>query len=588
MTATPEITIQRKIPSRKDALIFRAKTALLQIKRGISNQIYTRMERHPKRSMLSNRPVVAISKTPLWTEKEPEERVLLAGKIHNLRLAIRELDGVEIPAGKVFSFWKHVGRTNRLRGFVVGRELREGCIIPNIGGGLCQISNALYDAALQANFKIVERHAHTQVIHGSLAEKGHDATVFWNYVDLRFKAEKPFRIEAKLDDHNLTVSFRGEKQQPESPHQLSRTAVHNGQPNSCATCETGDCHRVILTPSNPDFGTTAFLVDEFSPEFNDYIQTKRTSWDLLFIPLDGRRFKKANYAWTSAGFADFKQSFFVTVIRSYKSRRLATQGKTRQLNLLAMYEKLAGSYARRLKFDVLHIVVQQNLLPFLWKNGHLGGRSFDVLMTALPMNELQKRLDSAHLLHPESTTLADFRIDAELLRAETEALQKARKIITPHSEIASLFPNKAELLDWKIPEVSGSMHPKNDRPRLVFPAATVGRKGCYELREALKGLDVTLVLLGSTIEKEDFWHGFDIEKGGDDWGENVDLIVLPAFIEHKPRRLLYAAAMGIPVIASKACGLENVAGLEIVATGDAGQLREKILSVISVRRKNPK
>ena len=85
----------------------------------------------------------------------------MAGKIHNLRLAIRRIDGLEIPAGGIFSFWQQIGRATRRRGFVKGRELREGCIIPNIGGGLCQLSNALYDAALQANFEIVERHAHT-------------------------------------------------------------------------------------------------------------------------------------------------------------------------------------------------------------------------------------------------------------------------------------------------------------------------------------------------------------------------------------------------------------------------------------------
>lgn len=588
MTPSQTITTDRKIPSRAEALIFRGKTLLLQIRRGVRDVFDSPAKRFGKTSDLTEQPTVARSTTALWTETEPQERFLLAGKIHNLRLAIRELDGLEIPAGEVFSFWKHVGRTNRRRGFVAGRELREGCIIPNIGGGLCQLSNALYDAALQANYEIVERHAHSQIIPGSLAEKGRDATVFWNYVDLRFKAEKSFRIDAKLDDRNLTVSFRGEKQRSERLYKLNRIAIHNDHPNSCATCEMGDCHRVIRQAENPDFGKTAFLVDEFSPEFDDYIQTTRTCKDLLLAPLDGTRFKKANYAWTSKGFADFKQSLFVTAMRSYKSRKLSAQGKTRQLNLLAMYEKLAESYARRLKFDVLHVVVQQNLLPFLWKNGHLGGRSFDVLMTALPMNELQKRLDFAHLLHPESTTLGDFRVDAKLLNAETEALQNAHRIITPHSDIASLFQNKAELLDWKIPSTDKIAPKRNQIPRIVFPAATVGRKGCYELREALTGLNVTLVLLGSIIEKQDFWLGFDIEKGGGDWLENADLVVLPAFVEHKPRRLLFAAAEGIPVIASKDCGLENINGIETVEAGNVAQLRRKILSVISRRSENPK
>ena len=138
--------------------------------------------------------------------------------------------------------------------------------------------------------------------------------------------------------------------------------------------------------ANLEFGRTAFLVDEFSPEFDDYIQNAKGENDVLFVPLDGRRFRKANYAWTQKGFARTNQSLFVTLSRSYKSRKLAAQGAARQLNLLAMYEKLAADYARKLTFDATHLVVQQNLLPFLWHEGVLGGRTFDVLMTALPMS----------------------------------------------------------------------------------------------------------------------------------------------------------------------------------------------------------
>ena len=92
-----------------------------------------------------------------------------------------------------------------------------------------------------------------------------------------------------------------------------------------------------------------------------------------------------------------------------------------------MYEELAASYAAKLTYDTLHVVVQQNLLPFLWRSGDLGGRTFDVLMTALPMDEIQKRLDHAARLHPESTTLGDFRADNSLVECEREALAHAAK-----------------------------------------------------------------------------------------------------------------------------------------------------------------
>ena len=580
MTANNHIQIERKVPSRVDSVIFRGKTALLQIKRGLEDLISKRVARHVKISEPSELPVIATSKTPLWTEIEPEERFLVAGKIHNLRLAVRQLDGVEVPANEIFSFWKHVGRSSRFKGYVEGRELREGCIIPNIGGGLCQISNALYDAALDANFEIIERHAHTQVVTGSLAEKGRDATVFWNYVDLRFRSGKPFRIEAKLDDKNLVVRFRGEKQDAAVLHQIRRTVIQSDLPQSCATCEMGDCHRVVDPAEHRVFGRTAFLVDEFSPEFDCHISSTSTTKDLLFVPLDGKKFRKQNYAWTSNGFGGFRQSILVTAVRAYKSRKLAAQGKARQLNLLAMYEKLAESYARKLQFDVLHVVVQQNLLPFLWENGHLGGRTFDVLMTALPMSEIQLRLDKAHLLHPESTTLGDFRARQSLVRAETEALRHARKIVTPHSDVAELFGSRSDLIDWNIPPAKRLVPTQNNKFRVVFPAATVGRKGCYELREALRGLDVTVVLLGPQIEGFNFWQGFDTQQGGE-WLADADLVILPAHVEHRPRRLLLAAANGIPVIASKACGVGNVEGIESIDAGDAALLREKILHHIA-------
>lgn len=568
--------IKRK-HTRPQALVFRAKAFLLQLKRGAENLFDLGHRCFPKAANLINQPLIAESKTPLWTESAPQEQFLLAGKIHNLRLAVEKLNGVEVPAGETFSFWKQTGRASRLKGYVVGRELREGCIIPNVGGGLCQLSNALYDAALQANFEIVERHAHTQIIAGSLAASGRDATVFWNYVDLRFRSEKSFRIEAKLGKDHLRIVLRGEKTDTKPLFQITkRASLHAPQPNSCATCGVESCFRSLETNANLNFGRTAFLLDEFAPEFNEYVQKTRAAKDLLLIPIDGRRFKKANYAWQTKDFSQVKQSVFVTLIRAYRSRKLSAQGATRQKSLLASAEKLAESQAKKLMFDATHVVVSQNLVPFLWKNGHLGGRTFDVLMNALPMNEIQKRLDFAFSLHPNSTTLGDFRADEKLLEAETEALKNARKIITPHTAIASLFGERAELLHWNLPQTKDLKKQKNTKFTLVFPASTVGRKGCYELREAIRGLDVKIITLGATIEDVGFWQNFDWERGGDDWLEKADLVVLPAFVEHKPRRLLLAAAHGIPVIASNSCGVETINGIKTVENGDAEILRKEI------------
>ncbi len=149
--------------------------------------------------------VVAEVVTPLYTEADPNEMALQLGKVQNLRVAARALDGVVIRRNEVFSFWAHVGRPTRARGYVEGRELRQGCLIPTVAGGLCQMSNSLYRAATQAGCEIVERHGHTAAVPGSPFPPGEDATVFWNYVDLRFRSPCDLRLGVTLGRGDLSV-----------------------------------------------------------------------------------------------------------------------------------------------------------------------------------------------------------------------------------------------------------------------------------------------------------------------------------------------------------------------------------------------
>lgn len=531
--------------------------------------------------------MIAQSTTPLWSGTEATEKNLILGKINNLRIAIRKVNRVEVPAGEIFSFWTQIGRPTRLKGYVRGRELREGCIIPNIGGGLCQLSNALYDAALKSGFEIIERHAHTQVIPGSLAEIGRDATVFWNYVDLRFKSAFPFRIEAELTKDDLIIKFVGKPS--ESIHKTKpntlRLPLAGSRPHSCETCGVQGCFRnYSAEETNALARRTAYLVDKYQREFDDYISWTKQSKDLLFLPLNGKLFRKSNYAWSTNGFYKVRESRIVSFWRSYRSRKLAQQGAERQRNLLKFNEELAKSFASRLSYDISHIVVTQSLLPFLWRDGHLGGRTFDVLMTSLPMRELQERLDFAFKLHPDSRTLRDFRADESLIRMETEALKNAHRIITPHTEIASLFPDRAVLIDWAIP-VSKSEKVAVQTPTftILFPGPTAGRKGAFELREAIKGLPVKLLVLGADLEGEPFWEGFNVQRANrnGNWLETIDAVVLPAFVEHDPRLLLTAISRGIPVIASPACGLDGLAGVINVPFGNSMALRSRIKEIAS-------
>jgi VanW like protein/Glycosyl transferases group 1 len=508
--------------------------------------------------------------------------------VQNLRVAAAALNGLIIPAGEVFSFWKHVGRPVKSRGFVPGRELREGCVIPSIGGGLCQLSNALYGAALDANCEIVERHAHSRILPGSMAAEGRDATVFWNYVDLRFRSAIPLRLEVRLTQRELVVRMhdcdslaqKGAAAPCQEPQfaGLDKTATAAPEDSrtgeleaveSCETCGVASCFRHGAVGNGAANGKTAWLVDAWWPEFDDYIQKHRAPADWLLLPLDGARWRVGSYRWKTLGFSRVRQAPWEVMIRSLVSRRLSAQGAERQRALLRFDEALARRYARALPFSATHLVVSLNLLPFLWRDGVLGGRTFDVLMTRQPLAALQSALDCAHEMHPGSRTLRDFRVSPELVAAESEALAEARHWITPHRGVAKLGGSRSVLLDWALPEVRQA---EGEKTRVVFPASTLGRKGAYELREVAKRLGLRLALGGAVIEEPQFWGDLDTTPASGHWLSGARVVVLPAWVEHQPRRLLQAIAAGVPVIASQACGLEGVSGVVSIPEGDAGAL----------------
>ena len=568
---------QRAVPSFTDNLMFEFRAAGLRALRFGREALQGAMaSRHRPSADLSNAPVLAEISSPLWTVLGgAKDRALTAGKVQNLRMAIRGIDGIVVPAGEIFSFWRQVGRASRGRGFVAGRELREGCLISSVGGGLCQLSNALYEAALAAGCEIVERHAHSRVVPGSRAELGRDATVFWNYVDLRFRRATSFRIDARLTDTQLIVTLRGgSARQATADGCGSETAAKAA--HDCTSCGQTACRR-----NNPDLPATdtmpvAWLVDGAKPEFTRLFQSMAKKQDALFLPT--RRLGQDRYAWPTGLCGSETTATLATLRRSYDLRH-AGSGGVLQARAMAADARIAKRFAARLSHLHTHAVVAQNLLPHLWLSGALQGRSFTVLMDRLPMEALQERLDAGAQLYPESPTLADFRASAEIVIAERQALRAARQLYTAHAGIAALFPEKAVLMPWApakpLPALRGGRS-------ILFPASALARKGAYALREAVAGLDIDLVVSGSAREMPGFWGPLPARRpGAGGLPPILAAVVLPALVEHQPRVLLAALAAGIPVIATAACGLGQREGLTIVPENDAAALRAALVAALT-------
>jgi hypothetical protein len=578
-------------PTRLSSAVFAAKAAALRARRSLIDLLHPVTKLHAGGS---DHPILlAESVTPLWSDPRHSEARFQFGKVENLRNAAQHFDGLVLPAGRIFSFWKQLGRPSRVRGFVTGRMLKEGCMIASTGGGLCQISNALFEVALGSGCAIVERHAHSRAVPGSAAQSGRDATVAWNYVDLRFRAPQDMRLKVQLSATTLTVQLFGREElrtnaAPEPDHD-HRPQLHA---HDCGSCGETSCHRheglMNKEEARRVLGRTAFLLDEAWPEFRTYVEQRRAQGDRIGFPLDGNRWNKPRYAWPTEGFDRPVTATFASLFHAFRARHATANGQ-RVAAQLRRCEAIGRRLASTLTPDVTEVCVAQSLLPFLWRMGALGGRRFTVLMTRMPMQQLQARLDRAAKSHPDRATLADFRAPAHLVAAEKAALDAAERIVTPHALVASQFPGKAELLDWHMPGAPRTPRmPK--RRSIVFPGPSIARKGAYEVRALALRLDLEVVLLGANdltggLEGEGFWSGLPVRHAARhdlSWLHEAGLVVQPSVIEEQPRSLLAALAAGIPVIATPACGILPKLGITLIPENDPEALVEAILAYTDV------
>ena len=93
-----------------------------------------------------------------------------------------------IPPGKQFSFNKIVGNPSAANGFKESRSIKNGIVVPEVGGGLCQLPWIMYHLCLQTGITILERHHHSKDIYNEqtrFAPLGSDATIVYGYKDFK-------------------------------------------------------------------------------------------------------------------------------------------------------------------------------------------------------------------------------------------------------------------------------------------------------------------------------------------------------------------------------------------------------------------
>lgn len=152
---------------------------------------------------------------------------LQENKIVNLEIARQPIDGLILNPGQVFSFWQRVGQPTAAKGYIEGLQLSRGTVKTGIGGGLCQLANLLYWLVLHSPLTVTERHHHSFdpfPDHERVLPFGTGASVFYNYVDLRFinPTEQRFQLRVGLTATHLEGGIYSDRPWPYSYHVAER------------------------------------------------------------------------------------------------------------------------------------------------------------------------------------------------------------------------------------------------------------------------------------------------------------------------------------------------------------------------------
>ena len=130
-------------------------------------------------------------------------------RVSNVHLLARAFDGKLIAPGAVFSFNGTAGQRTAAKGYQEAPAIVNGKLVPQLGGGVCQVGTTFFNTVFFSGLPIVERHNHSFYI--SHYPTGRDATVSWGGPDFKFKNDTKnwILIRTATTASTLTIALYG-------------------------------------------------------------------------------------------------------------------------------------------------------------------------------------------------------------------------------------------------------------------------------------------------------------------------------------------------------------------------------------------
>ena len=106
---------------------------------------------------------------------------------YNVRKGAGLINGSVLKPGDVFSTNDTLGVRSTGNGWKMANAYESGAVVPQAGGGVCQLSTTLYNAIVKGDLEVVYRRNHSMPVH--YVKEGLDATInsVGNIIDFKFK-----------------------------------------------------------------------------------------------------------------------------------------------------------------------------------------------------------------------------------------------------------------------------------------------------------------------------------------------------------------------------------------------------------------
>lgn len=127
----------------------------------------------------------------------------------NIHVAGASTSDILLMPGDMFSYNRATGARTWHNGYKSAPIIVGGRVVNGEGGGVCQVSTTIYNAALLSGLKIDEVHNHT--IPSRYAPRGRDASVSYGYTDLKFTNpfNHPIYIKNIVGNGAITTKIYG-------------------------------------------------------------------------------------------------------------------------------------------------------------------------------------------------------------------------------------------------------------------------------------------------------------------------------------------------------------------------------------------